>query len=150
MRNYIELNNNLIDVFFGNMDADCLAEIQKMEQEGNLLLNVKTGELVQDGVGQSIYTDYFNDGWCFTQKAYCTSGESVIIAKQQNGDAVKIELSPLGSDGWDSAICYDEKQGTTHGKEFKVYQLAVENYDGEYKYFNVWFEDKEKAMLFFD
>ena len=54
----IKLDGNLIEIFFGEMDSDCLAQVQHLAQQG-AVLNTITGELILKSVKTGIFTDYF-------------------------------------------------------------------------------------------
>lgn len=136
---FIEMNEALIDVFFGGMDSECLEQIKKLEAEGGLLLNIKTGGLVRKCIGQHIYTDYFKGAYFFVNKAYSVGDEQIYYVTKDNNELVKLDNCPRGNDGWSEL-----EDGT------RVWQLQIEVDEDEWESYPVWFEDKDKAYIFFN
>ena len=53
----IELNETMIDRFFGGMDSDCLEQVKNLVEQG-AVLNPTTGEIILNNTRTGIYTDY--------------------------------------------------------------------------------------------
>ena len=53
----IELNESMIDQFFGGMDNDCLTQVKELIEQG-AVLNPVSGELILNNTRTGIFTDY--------------------------------------------------------------------------------------------
>ena len=153
----IEMNENLVEKFFGGMDAECLEQVRKLEEYGNLLLDARTGELFANSIGQKIYTDYFKYAFFIDEDEhpYQVGSEKLVIASRKNpyGDDYQyicIGESPLGSDGWDSAMAWDPNSKECYGTECRVYQLQIEVKEDEWEEFPIWFKSREDATIFIE
>lgn len=152
----IEMTENLVEKFFGGMDAECLEQVKKLEEKGNLLLNAKTGELFQNAIGTKIYTDYFQNAFYKDEDyhPYQVSDTSLCIASRKTDSNAEpyqyicIEQNPMGSDGWDLAQAWDVNSETCYGSECRVYQLQIEIFEDEWESFPIWFENREDATIF--
>ena len=56
----IKLNEELIDIFFGGMDSECLNQVKDLVEQG-AVLNPLSGELILNNTRTGIYTDYFTN-----------------------------------------------------------------------------------------
>ena len=144
----------LVDKFFGGMDAECLEQVRKLEEHGNLLLDARTGELFQNATGTKIYTDYFQNAFYLDEdeKPYQVGDQRLAIASRKNpfGDDYQyicIEQNPMGSDGWDSAMAWDPNSQECYGADCRVYQLQVEVEEDEWEEFPIWFENRDDAII---
>lgn len=151
MRN-IKLNDTLINRFFGGMDNDCLEQVRNLVEQG-AVLNLKDGNLYLNNINQHIGTDYFSSAWYYERDDYSVGDQTVIIATHPNEadyDFIKIECSPIGSDGWDLAQQYNNNTDECYGSDFRVYQLQIEVEEDEWEEFPIWFEDRESATIFLE
>ena len=152
----IEMNKNLVEKFFGGMDAVCLEQVKKLEEKGNLLLNARTGELFANSIGQKIYTDYFKYAFFKDEdyRPYSKGDANLCIASRMTDSNTEpcqyicIEQNPMGSDGWDLAQAWDVNSETCYGPECRVYQLQIEVEEDEWEEFPFWFENREDATIF--
>ena len=149
----IKLNDTLINRFFGGLDSDCLAQVQDLVEQG-AVLNPLSGELVLDNTRTGIFSDYFELAFFIDEdeKPYQVGDQRLAIASRKNpfGDDwqyICIEESPLGSDGWDSAMAWDPNSKECYGADCRVYQLQIEVEEGEWEEFPIWFEDRESATI---
>lgn len=154
MRNYIKMNNNLIDVFFGGFDSDCLEQVKKLVEQG-AVLNLLSRELVLNNTRTGIFTDYFDSAFYLDEdeKPYQVGDQKLVVASRKNpyGDDYQyicIEESPLGSDGWDLAMAWDPSSEECYGADCRVYQLQIEVDEDEWETFPIWFENREDATIF--
>lgn len=152
---YIEMNQALIDVFFGGLDPDCLEEVRSLVEQG-AVLNPLSGELVLDNTRTGIFTDYFKYAFYLDEdeRPYQVGGEKLVVASRKNpyGDDYQyicIEESPVGSDGWDSAMVWDPNSQECYGADCRVYQLQIEVEEDEWEEFPIWFESREDATIYF-
>ena len=58
MKNII-LNDQLINKFFGDMDSDCLEQVQHLVEQGAVL--DPNGEIISGNTRTGIFTDYFDN-----------------------------------------------------------------------------------------
>ena len=56
----IKLTRSMINRFFGEMDNDCLNQVQNLVDQG-AVLNPLSGELILNNTRTGIFTDYFNE-----------------------------------------------------------------------------------------
>ena len=148
----IRLNDQLISKFFGGMDSDCIEQVKNLVEQG-AVLNLNDGNLYLGNTNQHIGTDYFSNAWYYERDDYSVGDQTVIIAthpSEADYDFVKIECSPVGSDGWDLAQPYNNKTEECYGSDFKVYQLQIETFDGEWDSYPIWFESREDATIYFN
>ena len=146
----IKLNETMIDRFFGGMNNDCLEQVKALVEQG-AVLNLNDGNLYIGNTNQHIGTDYFNNAWYYERDDYSVGDQTVIIATRPSDadyDFIKIECSPVGSDGWDLAQQYNNTTDECFGSDFKVYQLQIETSEDEWEEFPIWFEDRESATIF--
>ena len=149
---YIFLNDSMINRFFGGMDSDCIEQVKELVDKG-AVLNLKDGNLYLGNTNQHIGTDYFNSAWYYERDDYSVGDQTVIIATHPcdaDYDFVKIECSPVGSDGWDLAQPYNNTTDECFGSDFRVYQLQIETFDGEWDSYPIWFESREDATIYFN
>ena len=148
----IKLNETMIDRFFGGMNNDCLEQVKALVEQG-AVLNLNDGNLYIGNTNQHIGTDYFNNAWYYERDDYSVGDQTVIIATRPSDadyDFIKIECSPVGSDGWDLAQQYNNTTDECFGSDFKVYQLQIETSEDEWEEFPIWFEDRESATIFLE
>ena len=150
---YIFLNEKLINKFFGGLDSDCLEEVKHLVEQG-AMLNLEDGNLYLNNINQHIGTDYFNSAFYLDEdeKPYRVGSEKLVVASRKNpyGDDYQyicIEESPVGSDGWDSAMAWDPNSKECYGAECRVYQLQIEVEEDEWEEFPIWFESREDAII---
>lgn len=151
----IKLNKKLLNVFFSEMDSECFAELEKLEEEHSLELSPITGEvLIRGELGTGIYTSYFNDAFFYAKSAYSEGDQVVFWARQfdkelNDEDWVEVELNPKGSDGWSSACWADPKTDKIYSSDFKIWEFCIQKEDDEFDYYpEIFFEDKQKAIVF--
>ncbi len=148
----IKLNESMIDRFFGGMDSDCLEQVKALVEKG-AVLNLNDGNLYIGNTNQHIGTDYFNRAWYYERDDYSVGDQTVIIATHPSDadyDFIKIECSPVGSDGWDLAQPYNNTTDECYGSDFRVYQLQIETSEDEWEDFPIWFESREDATIYFN
>ena len=152
----INLTDSMIDRFFGGMDSDCLEEVRSLIAQG-AVLNPISGELVLNNTRTGIFTDYFDLAFYLDEdeKPYQVGDQRLAIASRKNpyGDDYQyicIEESPLGSDGWDSAMAWDPNSKECYGTECRVYQLNIEVKEDEWDSYPIWFDSREDATIYFN
>ena len=148
----IKMNKTLINKFFGGMDSDCIEQVKNLVEQG-AVLNLNDGNLYLGNTNQHIGTDYFSNAWYYEKDAYSVGDQTVIIATHPSDadyDFVKIECSPVGSDGWDLAQPYNNTTDECFGSDFKVYQLHIETSEDEWDSYPIWFESREDATIYFN
>src|SRR5574344_879762 len=131
----IKLNQTMIDRFFGGMDSDCIDQVKNLVEQG-AVLNLNDGNLYIGKTNQHIGTDYFNSAWYYERDDYSVGDQTVIIATHPSDadyDFIKIECSPVGSDGWDLAQMYNKTTDECFGSEFRGYQLQIETSEDEWE-----------------
>ena len=151
----IKLTNSMVDKFFGGMDSDCIEQVKALVEQG-AILNPLSGELVLNNTRTGIFTDYLNTAFFIDEdeKPYQVGGEKLVVASRKNpyGDDYQyicIEESPIGSDGWDSAMAWDPNSKECFGSSCRVYRLQIETFDGEWDSYPIWFESREDATIYF-
>ena len=151
----IRLNDQLISKFFGGLDSDCLEQVKALVEQG-AVLNPLSGELVLDNTRTNIFTDYFDLAFYLDEdeKPYQVGSEKLVVASRKNpyGDDYQyicIE-SPIGSDGWASAMAWDPNSKECYGTDCRVYQLQIETLDGEWDTYPIWFDSREDATIYFN
>lgn len=147
----IKLNQTMIDRFFGGMDSDCIEQVKNLVEQG-AVLSLNDGNLYIGNTNQHIGTDYFNSAWYYERDDYSLGDQTVIIATHPSDadyDFIKIECSPVGSDGWDLAQQYNNTTDECFGSDFRVYQFQIEVEEGEWEEFPIWFESREDAIIYF-
>ena len=148
----IKLTDSMVDRFFGGMNSDCIEQVKNLVEQG-AVLNLKDGNLYLGNTNQHIGTDYFNNAWYYERDDYSAGDQTVIIATRPSDadyDFIKIECSPVGSDGWDLAQQYNNTTDECFGSDFKVYQLQIEISEDEWEEFPIWFESREDATIYFN
>ena len=148
----IRLNDQLISKFFGGMDSDCIEQVKNLVEQG-AVLNLNDGNLYLNNINQHIGTDYFNNAWYYERDDYSVGDQTVIIATHPSDadyDFIKIECSPVGSDGWDLAQPYNNKTDECYGSDFRVYQFQIETADDEWDSYPIWFESRDDATIYFN
>lgn len=149
---YIFLNEKLINRFFGGMDSDCIKQVKNLVEQG-AVLNLNDGNLYLNNINQHIGTDYFNNAWYYEKDDYSVGDQTVIIAthpSEADYNFIKIECSPVGSDGWDLAQPYNNNTDECYGAERRVYQLQIEVEKDDWEEFPIWFESREDATIYFN
>ena len=152
----IKLNESMINRFFGGLDSDCLEEVRSLVEQG-AVLNPLSGELVLNNTRTGVFTDYFKYAFYLDEdeKPYQVGSEKLVVASRKNpyGDDYQyicIEESPLGSDGWDSAMAWDPNSEECYGANCRVYQFQIEIAEDEWEEFPIWFESREDAIIYFN
>ena len=148
----IKLNQTMINRFFGGMDSDCIEQVKELVDKG-AVLNLKDGNLYLGNTNQHIGTDYFNSAWYYERDDYSVGDQTVIIATHPSDadyDFIKIECSPVGSDGWDLAQMYNSTTDECYGTDCRVYQLQIEVEEDEWEEFPIWFESRDDAIIYFN
>ena len=149
---YIFLSDSMINKFFGGMDSDCIEQVKELVDQG-AVLNLNDGNLYLGNTNQHIGTDYFSSAWYYERDDYSVGDQTVIIATHPSDadqDFIKIECSPVGSDGWDLAQMYNNTTDECFGSDFRVYQLQIETFDGEWDSYPIWFESRDDATIYFN
>ena len=138
----INLNKDLINIFFSEMDSDCLTQVQHLAQKG-AVLDPLSGELILKSVKTGVFTDYFTYAF-FLDEDEKPHQEKLVIASRRNpygygyGDYQYICIkSPDGS-----ARAWDPNSREPYGTECRVYQFQI---DGEL--FPIWFESRNAAIF---
>ena len=151
----IKLNESMINRFFGGMDSDCIEQVKNLVDKG-AVLNPLSGELVFNNTRTGVFTDYFKYAFYLDkdEKPYQVGSEKLVVASRKNpyGDDYQyicIEESPIGSDGWDSAMSWDPNSKECYGTECRVYQFQIEVEEDEWEEFPIWFESHEDATIYF-
>ena len=152
----IKMNETLINKFFGGMDSDCIEQVKELAKQG-AVLNPLSGELILNNTRTNIFTDYFNNAFYLDEDEhpYQVGSEKLVVASRKNpyGDDYQyicIEESPIGSDGWDSAMAWDLNSKECYGADCRVYQLQIEVEEDEWEEFPIWFESREDATIYFN
>ena len=152
----IKLTDSMIDRFFGGMDSDCLEKVKELVEKG-AVLNPLSGELILNNTRTGIFTEYFKYAFYLDEdeKPYQVGSEKLVAASRKNpyGDDYQyicIEESPMGSDGWDSAMAWDPNSQECYGTECRVYQFQIETSEDEWEEFPFWFESREDATIYFN
>ena len=149
---YIFLSDSMINRFFGGMDSDCIEQVKELVEQG-AVLNLKDGNLYLNNINQHIGTDYFNSAWYYERDDYSVGDQTVVIATRPSDadyDFVKIEYSPVGSDGWDLARPYNNTTDECYGADCRVYQLQIETSEDEWEEFPIWFDSRDDATIYFN
>lgn len=139
---YIEMRENLIDVFFYGLDDDCKEEIKRIIEKGFCYINPNTGELIQDKTGTGIYTDYFETA-IFYHHAFSRYERENLYEDGfwcNEKETQRIQTGVVGSDGWD--LFYDEETGETK----KVWRFQIEVEEDEWEIYDIWFDDQDFAF----
>ena len=129
----IKLTHELIDVFYKNMDSDCLKELHKELDKQDLYLKVDergSDVVTRSYTHLSIPTNYFDGAFLYIDKAYSVGDERLVYAKMQDETHdvyAKIECEPLGSDGYDTAMFWDmeKDEPLKDHEEFRLYPLTI-------------------------
>ena len=152
----IKLNESMINRFFGGMDSDCIDQVKELVEQG-AVINPLSGELILNNTRTNIFTEYFKYAFYLDEdeKPYQVGSEKLVVASRKNpyGDEYQyicIEESPMGSDGWDSAMAWDPNSKECYGTECRVYQLQIETFDGEWDSYPIWFESRDDATIYFN
>ena len=152
----IKINESMINKFFGGMDSDCIEQVKELVKQG-AVLNPLSGELVLNNTRTGIFTDYFKYAFFIDEdeRPYQVGSEKLVVASRKNpyGDDYQyicIEESPVGSDGWDSAMAWDPNSKECYGTECRVYQLQIEVEEDEWEEFPIWFESRDDATVYFN
>lgn len=152
----IKLTDSMVDRFFGGMGSDCLEQVKALVEQGAVLDPI-SGEVILNNTRTGIFTDYFNNAFYLDEdeKPYQVGSEQLVIACRKNpyGDDYQyicIEESPLGSDGWDSAMAWDPNSKECYGAECRMYRLQIEIAEDEWEEFPMWFESREDATIYFN
>ena len=129
----IKLTHELIDIFYKNMDSECLEELHKELDKQGLYLRVddRGSDIVnKNNRHLSIPTNYFDGSFVFNKIAYSVGDERLVYAKMQDETLdvyVKIECGPLGSDGYDTAMFWDmeKDEPLKDHEELRLYPLTI-------------------------
>ena len=151
----IKLTHELIDVFYGNMDSDCLQELHKKLDKQDLYLTVDergSDVVTRSNTHLSIPTNYFDGSFVYMNNAYCVGTKRIVYAQMQdeNYDVyVKIECYPIGSDGYDTALFWNmEKNEPIHHEEFRLYPLTIiDEETDKVKIYDIWLNNTSYAYV---
>ena len=151
----ITLTHELIDVFYKNMDSDCLEELHKELDKQSLYLRVddKGSDVVNRSYTHlSLPTKYFDGAFLYIDKAYSVGDERIVYAKMQDETHdvyAKIECEPLGSDGYDTAMFWDmEKDEPLDNKEFRLYPLTIiDEATDKVMIYDIWLNNTSYAYI---
>lgn len=152
----IKLNEAMINRFFGGMDNDCIEQVKNLVEQG-AVVNPLSGELVLNNTRTDIFTNYFKYAFFIDEdeRPYQVGSEKLVVASRKNpfGDDYQyicIEESPIGSDGWDSAMAWDPNSKECYGTECRVYQFQIETAEDEWESYPIWFESRDDATVYFN
>lgn len=152
----IKLNEAMINRFFGGMDNDCIEQVKNLVEQG-AVFNPLSGELVLNNTRTDIFTNYFKYAFFIDEdeRPYQVGSEKLVVASRKNpfGDDYQyicIEESPIGSDGWDSAMAWDPNSKECYGTECRVYQFQIETAEDEWESYPIWFESRDDATVYFN
>ena len=152
----IKLTGSMINRFFGGLDSDCLEQVKELIEQG-AVLNPLSGELILNNTRTGIFTEYLNTAFFIDEdeKPYQVGSEKLVVASRKNpyGDDYQyicIEESPIGSDGWDSAMAWDPNSKECYGADCRVYQFQIETSEDEWEEFPIWFKSREDATIYFN
>ena len=152
----IKLNEAMINRFFGGMDNDCIEQVKNLVEQG-AVVNPLSGELVLNNTRTDIFTNYFKYAFFIDEdeRPYQVGSEKIVVASRKNpfGDDYQyicIEESPIGSDGWDSAMAWDPNSKECYGTECRVYQFQIETAEDEWESYPIWFESRDDATVYFN
>lgn len=152
----IKLTHELIDVFYKNMDSDCVQELHNELDKQNLYLRVdERGSDVVTRTNRhlSIPTNYFDGSFVFSKIAYSVGDERLVYAQMQDSYIdvyAKIECEPLGSDGYDTAMFWDMKKDEPlkDHEEFILYPLTIINdATDEVTIYDIWVNNTSYAYI---
>ena len=152
----IKLTHELIDVFYKNMDIECLEELHNELDKQDLYLKVddKGSDLVTRSYTHlSIPTNYFDGSFVFNKIAYSVGDERLVYAKMQDETLdvyVKIECEPLGSDGYDTAMFWDmeKDEPLKDHEEFRLYPLTIINKkEDDIMIYDIWVNNTSYAYI---
>ena len=135
----INLNKDLINIFFSEMDSDCLAQVQHLVEQGAVLDPI-SGELILKSVKTGVFTDYFTYAF-YLDEDEKPHQEKLEIAYRKNpyGDDWQY-ICIKSPDGSDSAMAraWDPNSEEPYGAECEIYQFQI---DGES--YPIWFESRK-------
>ena len=152
----IKLTHELIDIFYKNMDSDCLKELHDEldKQDLYLLVDERSSDVVtRDNTHLSIPTNYFDGSFVYTKKAYSVGDERLVYAKMQDETYdvyAKIECEPLGSDGYDTAMLWDmeKDESLKNHEEFRLYPLTIiDEKEDEVTIYDIWVNNTSYAYI---
>ena len=135
----INLNKDLINIFFSEMDSDCLSQVKDLAQQG-AVLDPLNGELVLNNIRTRIFTDYFKWAFFLDEDEKPHQGKLVIASrKNPYGDDWQY-ICIKSPDGSDSAMAraWDPNSREPYGTECEIYQFQI---DGES--YPIWFESRK-------
>ena len=152
----IKLTHELIDVFYKNMDSDCLEELHKELDKQDLYLKVddRGSEVVNRSYTRlSLPTNYFDGAFLYIYEAYSVGDERIVYAKMQDeiyDVYAKIECEPLGSDGYDTAMFWDmeKDEPLKDHEEFRLYPLTIiDEKEDEVMIYDIWVNNTSYAYI---
>ena len=152
----ITLTHGLINVFYRNMDSDCLEELHKELDKQDLYLQIddRGSDIVTRGNRHlSIPTNYFDGAFLYIDKAYSVGDERLVYAKMQDETLdvyAKIECKPLGSDGYDTAMFWDmdNNEPLKDHEEFRLYPLTIiDEETGKVMIYDIWVNNTSYAYI---
>ena len=136
----INLNKDLINIFFAGLDSECLEQVKDLAQQGAVLDPI-SGELILKSVKTGVFTDYFTYAFFLDEDEKPHQDQKLVIASRRN---------PYGSDYQyicveipdGSARAWDPNSEEPYGAECEIYQFQI---DGEE--FPIWFESRDAAIF---
>ena len=152
----IKLTHELIDIFYKNMDSDCLEELHKELDKQGLYLRVddRGSDIVnKNNRHLSIPTNYFDGAFVFNKIAYSVGDERLVYAKMQDETHdvyAKIECEPIGSDGYNTAMLWDmeKDEPLKDHEEFRLYPLTiVDEKEDEVMIYDIWVNNTSYAYI---
>ena len=152
----IKLTHELIDVFYKNMDSECLKELHNELDKQDLYLKVddKGSDVVTRSYTHlSIPTNYFDGSFIFSDIAYSVGDERLVYAKMQDETHdvyAKIECGPLGSDGYDTAMFWDmeKDEPLKDHEEFRLYPLTIiDEATDKVMIYDIWLNNTSYAYI---
>lgn len=152
----IKLTHELIDVFYKNMDSECLEELHKELDKQDLYLRVDdrgSDVVTRSYTHLSLPTNYFDGAFVYIDKAYSVGDERIVYAKMQDETHdvyAKIECEPLGSDGYDTAMFWDMKKDEPlkGHEEFRLYPLTIiDEKEDEVTIYDIWVNNISYAYI---
>ena len=152
----IKLTHELIDVFYKNMDSECLEELHKELNKQGLYLRVddRGSDIInKNNRHLSIPTNYFDGSFVFSKIAYSVGDERLVYAKMQDETLdvyAKIECGPHRSDGYDTAMFWDTEtdEPLKDREELRLYPLTIiDDKEDDVTIYDIWVNNTSYAYI---
>ena len=152
----IKLTHELIDVFYADMDRECLDELHNELDKQSLYLRVDdrgSDVVTRNNRHLSMPTNYFDGAFVFDKLAYSVGDERLIYAKMQAEALdvyVKIECGPHGSDGYDTAMFWDTEtdEPLKDREELRLYPLTIiDDKEDDVTIYDIWVDSTSYAYI---